>query len=309
MKDDVLRIDCPKQLRNSAKSFSFLLSAQEWMRNFTGNTIVWNMANTKGFDVNQISIIYFIFQEQWKQGKCIKVVLPGNIVCEEGNTLLFIFNYYAEDRRAFFKPRLITGEKIRETEDVLLKFLKKLELENYDKFKTLISELFANIKMHTDRKVGYITGQLLKEENVIMVSIANGDYSIAKQLEMKRGMIFRDDYSALLWAFRKSNSTRDDKESGGLGLYLLRKYIHELNGSVTILSGKCFLELDYSCFDSKDENRVVVHSHVEMVQEYKGTVFTVTIPNITVKNERKEEIESARIISLLEVLEEDYGMR
>ena len=36
-------------------------------------------------------------------------------------------------------------------------------------------------------------------------------------------MIFKSDFEALIWALKKTNTTRNEDESGGLGLYLLRK--------------------------------------------------------------------------------------
>ena len=298
----ILFIDCPKQLKNSFKTYSFLLQAQIKMQKFSEKIIMWNMSNTKVFDVNFLSVMYFIFEEQWRNGKDIFAYLPNKVAYNGKNILLSIFNYYAEDKRSFFKPRQISTKNIRETEDVLLKYLKKLELEKYDIIKTLISEIFANIKMHTENKVGYITGQYCKEENVIIVSIANADYSIARQLEMKRGMIFEDDASALLWTLKKSNSTRDELETGGLGLYLLRKYIYQLEGSAAILSGKCYLEFDGECFNPNAENAIIIKEQQKIIEEFQGTIITLTIPYVVKKKDSVKKRAEIKNINLLDMV-------
>ena len=123
---------------------------------------------------------------------------------------------------------------------------------------------------------------------MLAVSVANTDYSIAKQLEIKKGMVFADDLSALEWTLKKSNSTRDDKEAGGLGLYLLRKYIYELGGSAIILSGNSYIELDNRCFEPKAENFIIYKTRTVLKEEYKGTIITLFIPYVVKKVELKE---------------------
>lgn len=53
---------------------------------------------------------------------------------------------------------------------------------------------------------------------------------------------------------------------GGLGLYLLRKYIHELHGECTIVTGNCFLRLDETCFNSINVNQIFFVEYKKLMQ-------------------------------------------
>ena len=220
----------------------------------------------------------FIFEKAYKNQKQIYIFLPNGFWFEYKESVIGIFNYYSQDKKAFFKPRKVGYRNVRETEDVIIKYLRSLKLKEYAKIKILISEMIANIKMHTIYKEGVIAGDYLAKLNQIVFSIANYDYSIKKQLLWKRGLEFSSDFEAIVWCLRKSNSSRNDEESGGLGLYLLRKYISELSGKVSILSGTCYVELDGSCYDKNDENRVEIQKSETLKSDYQGTIITIYIP-------------------------------
>lgn len=302
-----LRIECPKTLGNNLKTHLFFQNILIYVKNTEKNSITFNMKNTKSLSTNLLVLFDFLFESEIKKQRKIVIDLPNeHIVCQDlksVNKVIFkMFEFYSEEKRSFFKPRLVGEHNIREKEDILLKYLKELDLKHYDLVKILISEIFANVKMHTSKKESYISGSYYPNNNEIVVSIGNEEYSIAKQLREKRSMIFSDDISAILWTLRKSNSTRNDTETGGLGLYLLRKYIHQLNGKFSILSGTCYLEFEGEDYDEDNENNIHVKVNAQLPYDYQGTMITLHFPYEVCNNKKIITKEKITNISLIDVM-------
>ena len=225
-------ISWPKCLNDSIDSYEFFFSVQKIVNSSSTQYILLDMSNTKIFSTNLLSLVYLLIDEN--KEKIIKILLPNKQEYSDRKALLEIFDIYTGDTRSFFKPRIIVGNiNTREAEDVLLKYLRNIDLKNYGIIKTLLSELIANIKMHVQRventTKGYLAATYIKETNYIAISIVNSCRTILTTLKDKN-YEFNSNEDAIIWALKKSNSTRDDEESGGIGLYLLRKYITKLKG-------------------------------------------------------------------------------
>lgn len=278
MNKDIKVIPFPKQLNTNYKTFIFLKNASKFIINNPKNDIILDLSNTKFFSTNLLAVMGFWFGRAEKSNQDLHVVLPNKKVFSGEKSIQAIFNFFATDKRAFFKPRQISEEKTRETEDILLKYLKNLKLLEYDLVKTIISEIFVNIKMHTEQQVGFFSGDYSVQNNEIVISIVNEEYSIPDQLRIKRGMIFGEDIEAIIWTLKKSNSTRDKSESGGLGLYLLRKYISQIGGKVSIVSGTSYIELDESCYNENNENEIIINDYYLLDEKFNGTMITLHVP-------------------------------
>lgn len=276
--NEIMNIVCPQFMRSDEHSYNFLIQQQGIIDSSNIKSIKWDMTNTEIFETNLLAMLSYIFEKAYRRNKMIFVYLPSGYWFEYKMSVMGIFNYYSQDKKAFFKPRKVGYRNARETEDVIIKYLKSLKLKEYAKIKILISEMIANIKMHTLYHEGVIASDYLAEFNQIVFSIANYDYSIRNQLLCRRKLEFSSDLEAIIWCLRKSNSSRNDEESGGLGLYLLRKYISELSGKVSILSGSCYVEFDGSCYDKHDENRVDIQKSETLKSDYQGTIITIYIP-------------------------------
>ena len=140
-------IEWPKSIDNNWKGYSFCEKLQANMNNSKSSVIVWDMRNTKSFSTNLVAFLYFIIEKQKEQGKNIVLWLSDKDKHDGEKVIHQIFQNYASGMRSFFKPRMISTDNVRETEDVLLKYLKQLNLKNYNIIKTLISELFANQRL------------------------------------------------------------------------------------------------------------------------------------------------------------------
>lgn len=190
----------------------------------------------------------------------ISFIMPDNKKYIGKNGAYKCFNYYTDEdyRKSFFKPRCIAGNpNTKEVEDVLTKFLFELDLYEQDKISIIISELIANIKMHIINKnipcKGFMSSSVVGKNNSLYITIANNGRSIQNVL-LDNNMEFNSDLDAVYWTLKKTNSTRKDDETGGLGLYLVRKYISELGGDIIICSGGVIMSLKNGGYLLDDEN-------------------------------------------------------
>lgn len=279
-----------KKLNNSLESIEYLLDFKQLFSNKDISYLTIDFSKTLYFETNLLALLWYIFEELNSQGIKIKTILRDKKVEVDYKKCIYnMFLYYSSSYLAFLKPRLVGQNNERETEDLLIKYLKNIELREYDKIKVLISELITNIKMHTIKREGLFSGWINKEESVLVVSIVNFGVTIKSQIKNRRDMEFESDYEAIMWALKRSNSTREVNEIGGLGLYLLRRYMSELRGRYTIVSGNAFIEFDKDCFDETNENNIIYSKYKELGNKFNGNIITLFIPYELVDDREKFE--------------------
>ncbi len=107
MQQEPLKIVCREEnFKDTFLSYVFLMEQHKKMQGYEGHKVLWDMSLVKRFDVTLLSMLYFMFREQEKQGKDILLELPGKKLQNPRNAMLSIFECYAEEKRAFFKPQL-----------------------------------------------------------------------------------------------------------------------------------------------------------------------------------------------------------
>lgn len=212
--------------------------------------LILDFSNTKRFESNLMAVLYLVIEDAYKKNIDVKFILPDNKEYVGKDGAYKCFNYYTDEeyRRSFFKPRCIAGNpNTKEVEDVLTKFLFELDLCEQDKISIIISELIANIKMHViNRKInckGFMSSTVIRKNSSLYITIVNNGRSI-RNILIDNGIIFNTDIDAIYWILKKTNSTRRYDETGGLGLYLVRKYISELGGDIIICSGSEIISLE-----------------------------------------------------------------
>ena len=254
--------------------------------------IEFDFSATKIIYTNHLAMIIYIVQKILDRKNLLTAIVGNERI--DGKTLVdTLYRHYAAVKNPFIYPRIISYRNGSNSNSWLTE-LKSLNLEYYEKIKIIISELFANLKMHTTFQEGAFAGFIDNYNKYLFLSIINYDIEIKKTIELKQHMIFKSDFEALIWALKKTNTTRNEDESGGLGLYLLRKYIHELHGECTIVTGNCFLRLDETCFNSINVNQIFFVEYKKLMQNYGGNIISLKLPlekslNIA-KNRISEEI-------------------
>lgn len=171
-----------------------------------------------------------------------------------------------------------------EIEELFIKHLNQLEIRGYQKLQTILSELIANLKMHTRLKEGAIAGYINKPQQMLIFSIVNFDITIRENIKEKNRYIFNNDFDALMWALKKTHTTREEEEFGGLGLYWLTKYTSELNGDFIITSGNSYAEFSVTPYNNISNNKILNYRKYNLEEYFNGNIITIRIPYIIDKN-------------------------
>ena len=298
----MLELKFPKRIGLEEKSFEYLVNLNRKVEKVKKSEIRMDFSCTTIFVISHLAMMMYIVEGIVKRKNKLVSVFK-NFEVEGEDVVRELYKYYGDSHGNVVNPCKLKFLYDNNEEQPWLDKLRHLELEKYDKIKVVISELVANLKMHTLYKEGTMAGHVDVKNQYLILSIANYDITIKNNLKRKQRMIFYNDYEAVLWALKRSNTTRDEEESGGLGLYLLRKYIHELGAECIIISGNCFLKLDRTCFDKKKENIIHVKKYNIMSCSYEGNIITLSFPLIK-SNKKDRECIKRQEISLGEM----YGM-
>ena len=152
-----------------------------------------------------------------------------------------------------------------------------------------MSEIFVNVKMHTESREVVTCGYYDEVKKQIYFTISNHGITISKNIEERNRYIFKRDIDSIEWAIKKSNSTRDNTEIGGLGLYNTIDFIKEIKGEIWICSGRGFWhQSNYNI--EKYENK----------SSFPGTIITFNIP-LDYLSSNMEEV-CIDVISLEEII-------
>ena len=269
-----------------------------------------DFSDTDIFDTNFLSFLSIFIFECNCRGINVCLVLSKTRIYENEQIPNKLFDYYANLKVAFLKPRCAVGNSnVREEEDLLIKFLKRMNLTEYNRIKTMISELLANIKMHVQMEHqkcrGYIASSFKKEESKLYITVVNNVKSIKDSLQ-DNNISFKTDCEAVLWSLKKTNSTRKLNETGGIGLYLLRKYISILNGEIFVVSGKAYIHMDKRCYSQKCEDEIYCIEKETLPDGFDGTMITIVVPYDTLDSpQRTVSVSTIDLEKMLERIMED----
>ena len=292
-------IICPDTMSTDFDTYNFLLEQAKKVRDSKSAIIyVWNFSDTTKLETSILAFLASLFEELRKRDKGIVVRIKGKLFINFDYSILELYNYYTNDNRAFFKVRHIGKSYKDDTENIQTKYIKNLKLVENERVKLLISELIANINMHTKQHSGIISAYN-KRNTELVITITNSDVTIAENINKHLPLKLKSDYEAIMWALKKTNSTDNSNRSGGLGLYLLRKLINLLNGRFSILSGKCYLLFDGSSYDETDEDKINYIEYKQLSNSYSGNVFDLYLPYTV--GDSVEQTSAIRDVDLLKL--------
>jgi len=115
-----------------------------------------------------------------------------------------------------------------------------------------IYEIYANAMMHGETEYVYSCGEYKESDKTFEMAIVDLGRTIATNvntyLYRKEQLPPRSDCDAILWAFVKGNTTKENP--GGLGLSLLQEFVKLNEGSLHMVSASGFIEYSNNQFRS-----------------------------------------------------------
>lgn len=294
-------IHFPKNLRTDNKGIEFLAFLWGVSKKVKDRKIYWNLKYTKKIETNLLSFLGLVLKRMDNRKNTINLIMKdnnGQKVIIDKDILKFIFKKYSYTSNKLLEYNFLNEKQSSEDIDILLiRRLNEFNLLYYADIKILLSEFIANIFMHTNDKEGAMSGYITDKEE-ILISVCNMGRTIKQNIENVNKYTFLSDREAIIWALKKTNTTRNDKESGGLGLYLLRKYIFKINAEAIIISGKSFVRLSgESCFNELKINDIYLKEDIEMNSFFPGTMITLKF-----KNEKNYTINDRVYLSEIDIL-------
>lgn len=292
-------IDFPKNLITSKSGVEFLCFVWRMTKRQKNKKIIWNFRYTKRIETNLLSFLGLILNRSYKHKNNIILIIrdcEGELCKYDTKILEILFNKYSKLKNNAINYRYLNLKNIDIDvhKNKLYMDILSLNLRNYTQVKILISEFIANINMHTELKECTISGYLdVKEENIVL-SICNMGKTIRQNIEETSKFEFNNDIDAIIWALKKTNTTRKSDESGGLGLYLLRKYLYNIKGTGSVISGKSIIQLKEGFYNEKNVNDMIIdpHNKIEMRKSFfPGTLITIRIPYVLNKRIDKDNTE------------------
>lgn len=276
-------IHFPKNLRTDKRGIEFLSFMWGMSKKIRNTKIYWNLKNTKKIETNLLSFLGLVLQRMDNRSNSINLIVKDSNGREEivdNNILMIIFKKYSSHSNKLLEYNFLDEQNSSDDINTLLiKNLKDLNLLYYSDIKFLLSEFIANIFMHTTDKKGSLSGYITEKEE-ILISVCNIGMTIKKNIENINKYKFINDTEAVIWALKKTNTTRCDDECGGLGLYLLRKYIYKIDAEAYIISGKAFIKLSgKNCFNKLKINDIYLEQHIEMKSFFPGTMIILKFNN------------------------------
>ncbi|GFI30023.1 hypothetical protein IMSAGC013_01410 [Lachnospiraceae bacterium] len=272
-------VNFPVRMLANTNGFNFINSIYYEINNRKYEEITFDFQLTNIFETNLIAFLGYAIEKIYSNQIIFELKIgQERYLCEDQSIVLRkIFEFYSLDKSPALLPRKIGNRNLAEEEQLLLRDLKELELNEYNKIRTILSELMANLKMHTIYLDGYFAGYHDYKNHQILFSIVNYDITFANHIKQANKMEFENDFEAIVWALKKNNTTRQD--SGGIGLYILRKYISDMNGKFSVLSGNSYVECDKMCYNEENENLIRVSKRKNLSQRFEGTTITLYIPD------------------------------
>lgn len=297
-------INFPKSIATTKSGIEFLCFIWGMTKKMRDSIITWDLKYTKKLETNLLSFLGLILNRNYNHNNKIRIIIrdsSGKIFEYNDCIIERLFQKYSvlEYNAVQYRYLNLNDANSDDNKSFLNNELMDLNLEYNKEIKVLLSEFIANIDMHTDLKECAIAGYVDIKTMQIKFSICNMGRTIKQNIKEKNKYNFEADVQAIIWALKKTNTTRKKEESGGLGLYLLRKYLNNANGSGQVVSGKGLVKLEQGFYDRDNINNITLGDNQEIVMRsfFPGTIITINFKYI--KSKESKEINYLKEFSLI----------
>lgn len=286
-------LNTPKKIMNDIETLNFLCDFF-YLSNQHAQTIVINFKETIFFRYNLSSVFGAICWNASKNNNKIKFRNVSNNIKNILSTNKFLKKFginEIEDQEhiTISYMEFLPEERISFSEYIKNEFLPSLTtvLKNEFKqeFRISIEELFQNCRLHGECDKIFTCGHFFVNENKIYFTISNIGISIKENVNKHL-----DDYSinsidAIVWATKEGNTTRKEKNIGGIGLHNLIKFLDDTNGKIQIVSNDGVYER---------ENKQELYQKLN--KSFDGTIVTLIFNLKEIDKYRKDFFDSVEIV-------------
>ncbi len=267
----------PKRLDTSNNGIEFIAYLWGKTKRLYGKSIYWDLKFTSKLETNLLCILGLILKRMNMKNNCVYLIVRdtnGKPITVSKDIIEMLFKKYSKYQFDVLKfMEIFEGIEVN---TFLNKQLKEIQLKEYSIIRQILSELITNVKMHAEPVEGAISAYIDESNKKIMFSICNIGKTIKQNIQEKLGYDFASDSDAVVWALKRTNTTRNEEEFGGLGLYLMRKYLSKIQGSIIIFSGKGAINLVDGFYNENNENDIYIDENKSELRSFcPGNIITL----------------------------------
>ncbi len=174
----------------------------------------------------------------------------------------------------------ISEQKTAFSEYVRNEFIPSLKLclpKDFEQdFRTAVEELFQNCRLHGKCKRIFVCGQFFPTEKRLYFSITNLGKTIKENINERFPDYEITPDGAIIWATKKGNTTRIERDIGGIGLDFLINLLDSTKGKIHIIS-------DMASYERND--RIVTTKLLD--NKFSGTIVTLIFSLNDISNKYK----------------------
>lgn len=254
MNQQKIVIKIPQSVRSDYKGYYSLLSNFRWYLDCDASEITLNFRANTWFDANLLPIVYAYIRHGKKSG--IGSVYDNQRDCPLHRLLLrnnfakecFDLPYQPRREETVVPFKIFRAEATYQFADYidaqLIRYFPAMEDRVKRDLSTYIQEVFGNAQIHGGCKRVYTCGQYYHKQQKMDFTIVNLGTTIGENVTVFLGeqRIPLPSHN-ISWAVEPEHSTKRT-HSGGIGLSLMRDFIHFNHGKYQIVSGKEYWELN-----------------------------------------------------------------
>lgn len=252
----------PKKIKNNFNSFNYLINFYNEIKYLKNEEIIIDFKETEWFEANLCAFLGAIFielennnnkleikiEQNQKNEKVIEILKKNEFLNSFGieklpdkynTTIPFrIFSCHTNNDRIDFQKYLNENffPYIRNNINMSSDF--ENDLSNN------LEEVYQNARIHGHSQSIVTCGQYFPKLYKVKLTIVDLGVTISENV--KKIMTFENDSLAIDWATKLGNTSKEDNESGGLGLYNLQSFIKKNQGKMHIISNYGYWGLSFN---------------------------------------------------------------
>lgn len=271
-----LTICIENSINTDFKSHNYLSKLANKILNSKCKTITIDMSKLKFVAANQFAILGCIFDTYVKNNNTLKLltnISPDimSLMCRNGFGKFFTLQPIPDINNTTIPFKRFNVNEITEYELYLtMKLFARNDLpamsdEVSNNIRDYLLEIFKNVNDHTNSPYVYTCGQFFPATSLLYFSIVDTGETISYNVtEYFNKYSLPLPSNTLKWAIEAGNTTLVEDAPRGLGLSLIKDFIHENKGYLYIVSG----QETYQITPFKENYRF-------MDTEFPGTIVTI----------------------------------